>query len=127
VVVLLTLLWPGSLAAQDTPSTHYDKSTQSWTLQTSTMRAGFHLNSAGIFQFDSFTTPDGSAQFLPAAGAKVSPIRLVIDGQLIDPATPWTLVSTFGSKTGRGGVKRIINLRNDALNVQVTVNLEVHP
>src|SRR5258708_3133312 len=125
--LLVVHLVSGYLLAQDVPSTHYDKSTQSWTLQSSAVKAAFHLSSDGLFLFDSFSTPDESAAFLPAAGAKVSPIRLTMDGQLIDPTTPWTLVSTYPSKTGRNGMRRTINLRNDALNVQVTVIFEIHP
>jgi alpha-galactosidase len=126
---LLLLLFVGStgLVAQDQPVTSYDAPSQTWTLQNSSMRASFSLTPAGIFQFGSFSTADGSLSFVPAAKDQMSLISLTSDGSPVGDTTPWTLVETHQENARASGVKRVITLSNTPLNLQVQVNLEVHP
>src|ERR1022692_1500358 len=83
-LLVAVLAVPIALSGQDVPITHFTASTKTLNLQTSAMKAEFQLTPAGVFQLVFFTNIDKSIQFLPPAGASVTPISLQIDGNPID-------------------------------------------
>ncbi len=116
-----------SPCAQDQPITWYDQTSQTFGVKNSAMKATFALTPAGVFQFSSFATTDGTVKFAPTPGDQMSLISLVSDGVVVNDTTPWTLVESHQENAGAGGVRRVITLQNAQLSLQVIVDIEAHP
>ena len=127
LLLVAVIVGSAGLFAQDQPVTSFNAQSQTWTLQNNAMQASFALSPSGIFQFVSFSTADGRLTFAPIAGDQVSPISLISDGVPVNDSTPWTLLETHQESAMANGVRRVITLQNAPLNLQVQVNLEVHP
>ena len=120
LIVCLFLLHP--LGAQNPPFDFtFDQSQQRWVLNNGTITAVFQLSEDGIFGMEQAGL-NAWPWHAPAQHVS-SPIRLSIDGRILNADTHYTLIEQHTEITTRKGFRQVITLQDlDGL-ARITLHL----
>lgn len=130
VAALVAVLWIRGAVhvnAAGECQAEYDPSSRTWTLSNSKLQAQFRLDSEDHFVLDQITNLETGRIWSPPPDEPVSPVALVVDGEVISAARKFWLVSQSASEIDRGGLRQTLVLAPEGLSAELRIELDVYP